>query len=450
MRTLILLSFGLFLFSVAYAQGINTKKLDSLFNMLQTRELATGSVAISVDGKMIYQKAIGFSLLDGDKKILPDVNTKYRIGSVSKMFTAVIIFQLIEEGKLSLSDKLFTWFPGLPNAGKITIEQMLYHRSGLHDYTQGTDFSNWMDKPATEATMLNIITNKGADFEPAARAAYSNTNYLLLSYIIEKIDRQPYAAALEKRIIAKLQLANTSYAKLIDNKRNESTSYKYADSTWKKQKETDPRVHMGAGSLVSTPTDLVTFIHKLFTGQLISQANLAKMTAIKDDYGMGIFPYNFNHTKGYGHNGRIEEFYTAVRYFPGQRLAVSYITNGILYPRTDILDGVLKICFDEAYTIPFSQLVTLQSSDLDKYLGEYASGDLPFKVICRKENNMLVFEAGGRIMTAEPVATDYFMDLKTGTFFQFTLQRGELQIKETDNVYYLSKSKHPVKSNSYK
>lgn len=438
MRTVILLSFGLLLFSVAYAQTSNIKKLDSLFDILQMRELATGSVAISVDGKIIYRKAIGFSSLDGNKKVLPDINTKYRIGSVSKMFTAVIIFQLIEEGKLSLHDKLITWFPDLPNAGKITIEQMLYHRSGLHDYTQGTNFSNWMDKPATERAMLNIITDNGPDFEPGAKAAYSNTNYLVLSYIIEKVDRQPYSSALNKRIIKKLQLPNTSYAKPIDIKRNESISYKYADSTWKKQKETDPGIHMGAGSLVSTPSDLVIFIHKLFTNQLISRTNLAKMTAIKDDYGMGIFPNNFNSARGYGHNGRIEEFYTAVRYYPDQKLAVSYITNGILYPRIDILEGILKICLNEGYTIPFYKPVALQSSELDKYLGEY-SGDLPFKVICRKTINALTFEAGGRTMTAEAVAKDYFMNLKTGTFFQFKPQRGELQIKETDNVYYLLK-----------
>ena len=81
----------------------------------------------------------------------------------------------------------------------------------------------------------------------------------------------------------------------------------------------------------------------------------------------------------------------------------------------------------------------MQNNDLDKYIGEYSSGDLPFKVVCRKENNTLIVEAAGRSMKAEPVTTDYFMNLKTGTFFQFNPQKGELQIKETDNVYYLSK-----------
>ncbi|NII26931.1 beta-lactamase family protein [Pseudoflavitalea sp. X16] len=441
MKPLVILSLALFLFPVAYAQKLNTKRLDSLFDMLQNRGLATGSVAISINGKIEYQKAIGFSLLDGSKRVAPDIYTKYRIGSVSKMLTAVMIFQLIGEGKLSLDEKLATWFPGLPNAGKITIEQMLYHRSGLHDYTKDTNFPDWMDKQRTADEMLKIITGKGTDFEPDTKADYCNTNYLLLSYIIEKIDRRPFAVALEKRIISKLRLANTYYGKPINIARNESSAYKYADSTWKKEKETNLGIHMGAGSVVSTPTDLITFIHQLFTGKLISQANLARMTTMIDGYGMGIFPYDFDGTKGYGHNGRIEEFYSAVRYYPDQKLAVTYITNGILYPRIDILEGILKISFNDAYTIPFSKPVALQGGDLDQYLGEYTSGDLPFKVVVRKENNTLIVEAAGRSMNVEPVATDYFMNLKTGTFFEFNPHKGGLQIKETDNVYYLSRSK---------
>jgi len=82
-----------------------------------------------------------------------------------------------------------------------------------------------------------------------------------------------------------------------------------------------------------------------------------------DGYGMGIFPFDFDSAKGYGHNGRIKEFYSAVRYYPAKKLAVSYVTNGILYPRADILDGILKICFDEPYIIPFSRPI---SSDIDK------------------------------------------------------------------------------------
>lgn len=425
-------------FSASYAQTIDTQKLDSLFDMLQVRGLATGSVAVSINGKTVYQKAIGFTMLDGNKKILPDVNTKYRVGSSTKMFTAAMIFQLIEEKKLSLDTKLAIYFPQLPNANKITIEEMLYHRSGLHDYTHDTNFPDWMDKPKTHEEMLEIIAGKGTDFEPGAKAEYCNTNYLLLSYIIEKITRTTYAEALNKRIVSKIGLENTYYGKPIDIARNEAASYKYSDSIWMKEKETNLSIHCGAGSIVSTPKDLTTFIQNLFNGKLISRASLDCMTTMIDGYGMGMFPYNFGTIRGYGHNGRIEEFYSATRYYPEKKLAVSYITNGILYPRIDILEGILKICFNDDYTIPFSKPLT---TDFQKYIGTYSSGDLPFKVACKEENNKLIFEATGKTMEAEPVNVNYFMNLKTGSFFEFHPEKRELQIKETDNVYNLQKEK---------
>jgi D-alanyl-D-alanine carboxypeptidase len=432
---------SLFLLATAYPQTPDTKKLDSLFTMLQQRGLATGSVAISTNGKTTYQRAIGFSLLDSNKKITPDVNTKYRVGSVSKMFTAVMIFQLIDEGKLHFTDKLATYFPRLPNAAGITIKDLLYHRSGLHDYTQGTNFPNWMDKPTTHEQLLKIITDKGADFEPGTKAVYCNTNYLLLSYIIENICQMPYADALAKRITAKLGLKNTYYAKPIEIARNESSSYKYADSTWKKEKQTDASIHNGAGCIASTPADLVVFIQQLFTGKLISTTSLNNMKTMIDGYGMGLFPYDLNSTKGYGHNGRIEEFYSALRYYPEKKLAVCYITNGILFPRMDLLDGILKICFNENYTIPFSKQTVLKNGDLDQYVGEYASGDLPFKVTCTTNNNSLIIEAAGRSMQLEPINAHYFMHARSGSFFEFNVTKRTLQVKETDNVYYLKKSR---------
>jgi D-alanyl-D-alanine carboxypeptidase len=220
-------------------------------------------------------------------------------------------------------------------------------------------------------------------------------------------------------------------------RRNEAASYKYNDSTWKKETETDLSIHSGAGSIISTPTDLTRFMQQLFGGKLISRASLDSMKTMVEGYGMGIFPYDFGSRPGYGHNGRIEEFYSAVRYYPGKDLAISYITNGILFPRMDILQGIMKICMDDDYQVPFSKPVRLGGTDLDKYLGTYSSNDLPFTVTCKKKDAILLIEAAGRSMAAEPVMTNYFMNLKTGSFFEFNPAKGELQIKETDNIYNL-------------
>lgn len=410
------------------AQAIDKKKLDSLFDMLNNRGLANGSVAISVNGKIEYRKSIGFAKSD----------SRFRIGSVTKMFTAALTLQLIDEGKLSLGEKLVTYFPQLPNAGKITIEQLLRHRSGLHDYTNETNYQQWLDKPKSREEMLQLIADKGSDFEPGSKADYSNSNYLLLTYIVEKISNMSFAEVLEKRIIAKSSLKNTYYGNAIDINRREIASYKYSDSSWRKEKESALSIHAGAGALVSTPSDLVKFIESLFAQKLISKQSLDQMTTLIDYYGMGMFPYGFDGQKGFGHNGRVEEFYSALRYYPEKKLAICYITNGILYPRNDILDGIVKICFNKPYTIPFS---TSADNKLEKYTGEYSSPDLPFKILCSINNGSLRFEFAGKAMQATPVSTDYFMHLPSGSFFSFYPEKGELHIKETDNTYVLSRSK---------
>src|SRR5262249_11168925 len=150
-------------------------------------------------------------------------------------------------------------------------------------------------------------------------------------------------------------------------------------------------------------------------------------------FGMGMFPYDKN---GYGHNGRIEEFYSTLQYFPDKKMAFSFITNGILYPRQDLVDGALKICFNDSYSIPFSENTATNFENLP---GVYSSSDLPFKVTCKKEGNTLIVDAAGRSMTTVPVNPNYFMNWKDGYFFEFNPEKGTLLVKETDNTYYFKK-----------
>ncbi len=422
----------------SFGQNISVTKLDSFLNTLASKEMALGSLTISKNGRIQYQKSIGYSFVSSDKKIPADLHTKYRIGSVTKMFTAVMIFQLIDEGKIDLEQKLNEYFPGVPNANKITIQNMLYHRSGLHDYTHNTDFQEWMELPRSHEALLKIIRDKGSDFEPGTRADYSNSNYMLLGYIIEKICKMTYAEALKKRITSKLNLKNTYFGRSINIQDNESTSYKYSNNNWTKEKETDLSIHGGAGSMVSTPTDMVKFIDALFSNRLINKSSLAKMETMIDEYGMGMFPNKYGDKASFGHNGRIEEFYAALWYFPTEKLSFAYCTNGIEYPRTDIIEGILKICFNEPFLIPFMQSNTLKSADLDKYIGTYSSEQIA--VNCTKDGTKLFLETKGKSFEVEKINDHYFMNKASGYFFEFYPDMGELQVKETDNIYYLKRA----------
>jgi D-alanyl-D-alanine carboxypeptidase len=413
-------------------QNLITLKLDSFLNTLASKNMAMGSLAISKNGNMIYQKAIGHSSITGYKKELADITTKYKIGSTTKLFTAVMIFQLIEEGKMKSDQTLSTYFSDLPNANKITIQHMLYHRSGLHDYTKDTDFVNWMGKPKSHEELLKIIKEKGSDFEPGTKADYSNSNYLLLGHIIERISKMPYADVLKKRITSPLNLRNTYFGNPINANDSVGASYKYANGNWNKERETDLSIHGGAGSIVSTPTDLVSFMDALFSNKLISKSSLDKMKTIVDDYGMGMFSNKYGSKPSFGHNGRIEEFYSALWYFTDEGISFAYCTNGINYPRTDLIEGVLKIYFNEPFLIPFKQNSDLKGEELDKYVGKYSSDQIV--VSCTKAGTKLFLETRGAVFET------YFMNAPSGYFFEFIPDKGELQIKETDNIYFLKRT----------
>ncbi|MBS1597385.1 MAG: beta-lactamase family protein [Bacteroidetes bacterium] len=438
-RIFLLSIFHLFLITSAFSQSFNKAGLDSFMNALQRRNLSMGSLAISKNGKIIYSKSIGYSFIKGEEKIPANEKTEYRIGSISKVFTATMIFQLIEEGKLNLDTRLDKYFPDITNAPRITISDLLNHRSGIHDYTEDPHFSEWMGKPRTHQEMLTMISVSKPDFTPGERCSYSSSNFLLLGYIIEKISGQSYSDAVNQRVISKIGLRNTYYGTKIDPLKNESYSYRFINNRWEQKPETDMSIHGGAGSMVSTPGDLTKFIEALFAGKLISKKSLETMTTLKDGYGMGIFPFSFHEKNAFGHSGKIEEFSTNVQYFPKDSLAISFCANCQVFSKDDVVEEVLNIYFDIPHHIPTFQKVVMNAWELEKYLGIYSSSQLGIKVECTKDNDVLKLETRGQLFILEPLGNDKFLNTRYGYFFEFKPSTKELIIKETDNNYYLKK-----------
>src|SRR5687767_12935569 len=126
--------------SLLNGQPFNKPKLDSLFDILAANNKAMGSVVLSKHGAVVYSKSIGYSTISGEKREPATENTVYRVGSITKMFTATMIFQLIEERKLSMTTTLDKYYRQFPNAGNVTIGHMLSHRSGLYNYTNDSSF----------------------------------------------------------------------------------------------------------------------------------------------------------------------------------------------------------------------------------------------------------------------------------------------------------------------
>ena len=440
MKNKVILVLLFILFSIsAFPQDFNKPKMDSLFTALAEKNKAMGTVAISKNGQLLYSNSIGYAVVDSIEKIPATAKTKYRIGSITKMFTAVIIFQLIEEKKISLDDKLDKYFPALPNAAKISIGNLLNHHSGLHNFTDDSLFFSYNQKTKTQKGMLDIIAASPTDFEPGAKGEYSNTNFVLLGYIAENITKKTYSQLVKKRIASKLSLTDTYVGGKTESKNNESYSYSYI-GRWKQEAETDMSVPAGAGSIVSTPADLTKFIEGLFAGKLVSATSLEQMKKIQDGYGMGILQIPFYSRKAWGHNGGIDGFGSTLCYFANDSVVIAYCTNGQLYPMNDILIGILSIYFNKKYTIPPFNTVYLSSGDLDKYLGIYSSEQMPLKITVTKENSALIAQATGQqSFPLEAMGNNVFKFDRAGVVMEFNPEKKQFTLKQGGENYLFTK-----------
>ena len=375
------------------AQKLNVVKLDSLFSILEAKDKYMGSIAIAQNGKIIYAKSIGKGDIETNKKSTE--NSKYRIGSISKMFTSTLIFKAIEEKKLTLNQTVESFFPNLENAKVITIGNLLNHKSGIHNFTSDEEYLKYNTQPKSEVEMMAIIEKGKSDFAPNAKNEYSNSNYVLLSYILEKIYKKPYKSILEKNIIKPLGLKNTFFGDKINLKNNEAYSYDFEDR-WVKQTETDMSIPMGAGAVVSNPTDLTIFIKSLFDGKIINQKSLDLMNTFEGKFGFGIFKVPFYDKIGYGHTGGIDGFTSMLSYVPEEKLAIALTSNGNIYSNNNIAIAALSNFFNKPFTIPDFKELVLKTEDLDQYLGEYSSDSFPLKIMITKENATLIAQATGQ------------------------------------------------------
>ncbi|MDX1903142.1 MAG: serine hydrolase domain-containing protein [Thermonemataceae bacterium] len=421
LTTVLLLTFS----QIGLAQtNFDKTKLDNYFNALEKNNKFMGSVAVSKNGETIYTKTIGLADVENNRKATE--NSKYRIGSISKTFTAVLILKAIEEKKLSLNQPIDKWFPTIRNAKKITIEYLLRHRSGIHNFTNDKDYLTWNTQPKTEKEMLEIITKGGSDFEPDSKAEYSNSNFVLLTYILEKTFKKSYSNLLQEFIVKPIGLANTYVFGKINPNNNECKSYRFA-GFWKVESETDFTVPLGAGAITSTPTDLTQFADALFGGKLLTNQSLEIMKTINDGYGVGLFQIPFYKSIGYGHTGGIDGFSSIFSHFPDDNISYALISNGTNMNNNDISITVLSAVYNKPYEIPSFTTFSLTSEDLDKYLGVYSSKQIALKITITKEGNTLIAQGTGQPSFAlEATDKDKFKFDQARAKFEFNPTEGKM------------------------
>jgi CubicO group peptidase (beta-lactamase class C family) len=417
-------------------------------NGLESNNKAMGSVLITKAGQPEYERSIGYSVKNKGQKLKFGNNTKYRIGSITKMFTAVIAFQLMEEGKLQLTTPLSHYYPQLPHAKAITVGHMMRHESGLYDYVNDWDSWRFASKPSNE--IVTMIAAKKPSFEPGAKTAYSNTNYILLGYMIEKICGKPYAQVLEERITSKLGLKNTYYGGKINTKKKEALSYAFEEGAWKQQSETHITAAGGAGGIVSTAADLTKFIQALFAKRLINENSLNQMLSMKEGVGMGIEQLPFYDQTLYGHSGQIDYFQSWLLYFPKDSVAIAYVSNGYGgVPVNEVLKGVLHLYFSRPYTIADYTTLAVTTAELDSYAGTYTCSQPVMQLKVMQQKGKLYAQATGQSpFPLDAVKTNVFKFDAAGIVIEFSEDKKGLSLKQGGGTYVFTKDstvQQPVK-----
>jgi CubicO group peptidase (beta-lactamase class C family) len=434
------------LFTAGYAQTLDKAKLDQFFDRLAEKNKAMGSLTIARDGKVLYTRAIGYSQINGTEKKPLTAANRFRIASITKMFTAAMILQLFEEGKLKLTDTLDKFFPQVPNAQKITIVQILAHRSGIPNVRRDQNSQgNVNTTPITKDEMLALIAKTTPDFEPDSKQSYSNSGYFLLGLIIEKLTGKPYEEALRTRITSKIGLKDTYTATgSIDVSKNESLTYLNVGGDWKQVPETHPSILFGGGAIVSTPNDLAKFIQALFDGKIVSKNSLDQMKTIRDgdSLGLGMEPYTFAGKTFYGHTGGGDNYGAWLAYLPEEKLAVAYTTNAKVHPVVNIVSGVIDIYYNKPFLIPALESIAVSPEVLDRYVGVYSSPEAPVKFTITRDGATLFFQPPGAqsAVPLEATAQNKFQ-IEGAVVIEFDVAKNQMIMKRRGGERVFTKEK---------
>jgi len=420
------------------AQDFDKSKMDDLFALIDKHEQGMGSISLYKDGREVYSNSIGVLDLTSQESV--NSETAYRIGSISKTFTACIIMKLIEDKQLKLTTPLSRYFPKVKNSFQINIEHLLRHRSGIYNFTNTDEYLTYMEKPLSRDELLIKVKEFGSSFDPDEESGYSNSNYVLLTMIAEKVTKKSYSELVEEIITKPLGLNNTYVGSRITTEKNEAKSFKKIKK-WENETETDMSIPLGAGAIVSSPSDVNTFLHSLLNDKIVSQASREKMMKIKDDYGIGLVQIPFYDKKAFGHNGGIDGFQSMAYHFPKEGVTVTYLSNGVVYPINDIMIDVLSNYFGKEKELPeFLPVMKLNEKDLDQYLGTYASDKLPIELVITKDGGQLIGQATGQqSFPLDAVDIHKFKFDPARLAIEFLPEKNKLMLKQGGVDYMMTK-----------
>jgi CubicO group peptidase (beta-lactamase class C family) len=348
-------------------------KLDELINAYATLNQFNGSALVVMKGTVLLDKGYGYR--NAGDKIMNDKNSIFQLGSITKQFTSAVILKLLQEKRLSLTDKLSKYFPEYPKGDSITIQQLLTHTSGIYNYTNDADFmKNEITVPATREKMMALFENKPLDFSPGTSWNYSNSGYLMLGYIIQEVTKMPYYEAVRKYVFIPLHMTQSGFdfTHLKDN--NKTTGYfKLNGAESLPAPIVDSTVSFSAGSIYSTTGDLYLWHQALENDKVLSKTQQeAAYTPLKNNYGYGWVIDSLYGKRRVSHNGGIPGYITTLVRIPEDDVFIILLSNASNESLTEMDNNILAILYGKEYTVPKERTaVVLPLETLKQYEGEY-------------------------------------------------------------------------------
>ncbi len=329
----------------------------------------SGSVLVARDGVPMLREGFGAANREWDIPNAPD--TKFRLGSITKQFTATAILQLAEAGKLSVDDPVSKYYADAPAAwSKVTLKHLLTHSSGIPSYTAIPGFFGKDSKlPRTPEDLIKLTRDKPLEFEPGSKYAYDNTGYIILGYIIEKVSGQPYADYVAQHIFQPLGMKNTGYDVSSQILPKRAAGYQPGKGGWQNTDYLDMTVPYAAGSLYSTVDDLLIWDRALATGKILTEASRQAMwTDYGNHYGFG---WSIGEQSGHqriAHGGSVNGFSTAFNRYPKDGLVAIVLSNYMASPSDTIAGNLAGLCLG---TWQPPKAIAVPVAVLDRYVGSY-------------------------------------------------------------------------------
>ena len=359
----------------ASAQDLSPK-FDEYLNAVAKNGF-TGAALVARDGKVLFAKGYGKANEEWDLPNTPQ--TKFRLGSVTKQFTAAAIMLLQERGKLSVNDPVCKYFSNCPAAwSEITVYHLLTHTGGLPNFTALPDYVPNMHAPVTNDSLIARFKDKPLNFKPGEKMSYSNSGYFTLGVIIEKVSGESYENFLQKNIFEPLKMTNTGYDRHEYILKNRATGYSLRNGKRVNSTYLDMTQPGAAGALYSTVEDLFLWNEALFNDKLLAaKSREAMTTAFKNNYGFGLGMNQVHNRPMVSHGGGINGFNTMLARFPAEKLTIVVLRNadyGTPGPGP-ISQTLAAIALGEKYELPRERVAIKVDSKLtDAYQGEYQLG----------------------------------------------------------------------------